>query len=101
MSVPPTTGAPPFGGFGAAPAHSYHVRLNGQQHGPMPFEQMRQAAVNGQLRLDTPVWRDGLPSWLPASEVPELAALLAPAGPPPFGGFGAPPTGGPPPFFGV
>ncbi len=99
--APPAAGPPPFGGFGAAaPAFSYHVQFNGQQMGPVPFDQMKQAAANGQLRSDTPVWRDGLPGWGPARSVPELASLFAPQ-PPPFGGFGAPPpAGGPPPFGG-
>jgi membrane protease subunit (stomatin/prohibitin family) len=97
---PPMAAPPPFGGFGAPPAFNYHVHLNGQQVGPVPFAQMQQAAANGQLRADTPVWRDGLPAWAPAGQVPELASLFAPAPP----GFGAPPGpspfGGPPPFGG-
>lgn len=101
----PSGGPPPFGGFGAAPpAHSYHVRFNGQNVGPVPFDQMKQAQANGQLTADTPVWREGLAAWGPASSVPELAPLF---GPPPsgpgFGGpppFGAPPPAGPPPFGG-
>jgi hypothetical protein len=61
---------------------------------------MKQAAANGQLTRDTPVWRDGLPGWQRAGDVVELGPLFTPAAPPPFGGFGAPPTGGPPPFGG-
>jgi len=87
-------GPPPFGGFGAAaPAYSYHVRFNGQQLGPVPFEQMKHAQANGQLTAETPVWRDGLPAWGAAASVPELAPLFGPpasgrgfGGPPPFGG---------------
>ena len=98
---PPVGGPPPFGGFGAAPTtYTYHVQFNGQNVGPLPFEQMKQAAANGQLTRDTPVWRDGLPGWQRAGEVVELGPLFTPAAPPPFGGFGAPPAGGPPPFGG-
>jgi membrane protease subunit (stomatin/prohibitin family) len=98
--VPPMVSPPPFGGappFGAAPAHQYHVHLNGAQHGPVTFPQLQQAAANGQLRGDTPVWRQGLAGWGPASSVPELAGLFGPPAAPPFG---APGGGGPPPFGG-
>ena len=98
---PPVAGPPPFGGFGAPPpSHSYHVQFKGQNVGPVPFDQMKQAAASGQLEGDTPVWREGLAGWQKAGEVAELAALFAPAGPPPFGGFGASPPAGPPPFGG-
>jgi membrane protease subunit (stomatin/prohibitin family) len=102
MSGPPPMVSPPaFGGappFGGAPAHQYHVHVNGAQHGPVTFDQMRQAMMNGQLRADTPVWRQGLPGWGPASSVPELASLFGPTAAPPFG---APGNGGPPPFSGA
>ncbi len=95
---PRVSAPPPSGGFGAAvPSFAYHVQFNGQNVGPVPFEQMRQAAGNGQLVASTPVWRNGLAGWQPASSLPELGALFAPAGPPPFGGFGG---GGPPAFGG-
>jgi membrane protease subunit (stomatin/prohibitin family) len=101
VQVPVAAGPPPFGGFGAPPAATYHVHVNGQQQGPVLFEQMKQAAANGQLRPDTPVWRAGQPGWETAANLPELAALFAPQ-PPPFGGFGGPPAGGgPPPFGGI
>ncbi len=101
MAPPPMAGPPPFGApppFGGAPAHQYFVQANGQQHGPVTFEQMRQAVSNGQLTAQTNVWRQGVAAWGPASSVPELASLFAPSPPP----FGAPPgMSGPPPFGGT
>jgi len=41
------------------------------------------------------VWTNGLASWVPAQQVPELGALF---GPPPLSGSSSPP--GPPPLPG-
>jgi membrane protease subunit (stomatin/prohibitin family) len=93
--MPP--GPPAFGA--APPSHQYFVMANGQQVGPVGFEQLRNATMSGQMNGETPVWRQGLPGWGPARAVPELVGLFGPpaGGPPPFG---APPGGGPPPFGG-
>jgi membrane protease subunit (stomatin/prohibitin family) len=95
---PPMGGPPPFVSP-ATPAYQYHAHVNGQQIGPYGFAQLQQAAASGQLRPDTPMWREGLPGWTPAKQLPELAPLFGPPGPPPFGG--PPPLGGPPPFGGL
>lgn len=87
--------APPLTGFGAtSPAFTYHVVFGGQTVGPVSFDEMKRAAAGGQLKADTPVWRAGLQGWAPASDVPEIAQLLAPAGPPPFGAPASPPPFG-------
>jgi membrane protease subunit (stomatin/prohibitin family) len=87
--------APPAFGQPAAPAYQYFIHMNGQQVGPYPLATLQQGASSGQFQPQTPVWREGLAGWQPASTVPELASIFGPSSPPPFGG---PPPGGPPPF---
>lgn len=99
---PPGFGPPPFGGpppFAPAVQHQYYAHVNGGQQGPVSFDQLKQVAMSGQLTSETPIWRNGLTAWGPASAVPELASIFAPpVAPPPFGG--PPAFGGPPPFGG-
>lgn len=64
--------------------------------GPSGQAELNAADVAARVKADPGaqhlVWRDGFPSWKPAREVPEIAALLN-SGPPPL-----PPVGGPPPL---
>lgn len=53
-------------------AHWYYGE-NGQQHGPLDDEAIRQAISDGRLNPYTMVWREGLPGWLPLLQVPELS----------------------------
>jgi len=87
-STPPPTpnqeGPPPFGQ--AAP--SFFVILNGQQQGPYTIDQLRPGVPTGEFTAQTPVWKQGMPDWLPAGQDPDLAALFdtTQQQPPPFGG---------------
>jgi hypothetical protein len=65
------------------PAVLWHVANNGQTFGPFTLQQLAQAIAQGQLTSVTSVWNAGLPGWLPAGQLPELAALFGKAGPPP------------------
>ncbi|MDE5554068.1 MAG: CD225/dispanin family protein [Muribaculaceae bacterium] len=49
------------------------VYLNGIQQGPYTFDEISQM----HLAPSTPVWYEGLPQWLPASEAPATASLFA------------------------
>jgi hypothetical protein len=51
--------------------------LNGAQAGPVTTDELTVLFTAGTLRGDTLVWRQGMGSWLPASQVPELASALA------------------------
>ncbi|MCR5455520.1 MAG: CD225/dispanin family protein [Bacteroidales bacterium] len=51
---------------------------NGNQIGPVPMEELA-----GKITPDTDVWCDGMPNWAKAGTVPELAAILGMAAPPP------------------
>lgn len=52
---------------------------DGTQRGPIDFVALKSLATLGQLRPHDLVWRQGMPDWLPASQVmPELFAAAAP-----------------------
>lgn len=61
----------------------YYILNGSEQQGPLPIEQLR-----GRVTPQTLVWREGLPDWIRAGDLPELSGLLVPAGtvPPPTQG---------------
>jgi membrane protease subunit (stomatin/prohibitin family) len=59
----------------------WHWIENGQPVGPLSGQQLRAAAQSGRLQGDALVWRAGMSDWIAALQVPELAALWAPAQP--------------------
>lgn len=61
----------------------YMVAINGQQYGPYNMQQMQQMAQSGQINASVLVWAQGMPQWVAAGSVPELAQLFA-ATPPPM-----------------
>ena len=69
----------------------YYIMYNGQQMGPMPADQLRNYGLNPQSM----VWAEGMPNWVPASAVPELAPMLGAQPQTPYGqnlrqpGYGA------------
>ncbi len=63
-------------------AVQYMVAINGQQYGPYNMQQMQQMAQSGQINAQVLVWAQGMPSWVVASSVPELASLFAQTPPP-------------------
>ena len=78
--------APAFAAGGPPPpppAVLWHVANNGQTFGPFTLSALAQAIAQGQVTSLTSVWNAGLPGWLPAGQLPELAALFGKGGPPP------------------
>jgi membrane protease subunit (stomatin/prohibitin family) len=67
-------------------AQQFHVEINGQAAGPYTPDQLRPFVAGGQLTPATLVWATGMVGWAAAQTVPALAALFAPAGPPPLPG---------------
>lgn len=65
-------------------AVQFFAVVNGQQAGPYPLDGIQQLVQQRNITPDTLVWRQGMPNWVKASEVPELAGMFAPAGPPPI-----------------
>ncbi len=83
----------------AMPQVQFTVAINGQQYGPYNMQQLQQLQGQGQLTAQTLVWRQGMPSWVAAGQVPELSTLFAPptpAGAPPIPGTGTVPPPMPP-----
>jgi S1-C subfamily serine protease len=58
-------------------------------HVPASAEQIVALVKSGQIVADTPIWRQGLPSWLTLRDVPEFASLFTAA--PGLGGASAQP----------
>ncbi|NWK54018.1 CD225/dispanin family protein [Verrucomicrobiaceae bacterium N1E253] len=56
----------------------WYYSQNGAQHGPVPEQELKNLIANQQIRTTDMAWHDGMPNWLPISQVPELAALAAP-----------------------
>jgi membrane protease subunit (stomatin/prohibitin family) len=77
-------GSPP-----AMPGVAFFIAVNNQQVGPLDAGALRSKAAMGELTRDTLVWRQGMGSWTPASDVPEMAPIL---------GSTPPPIGNPPPI---
>ncbi len=70
------------------PTIAYSVSVNGQTAGPFNLQQLQQMVQNGQLTINTHVWKQGMAGWEIAGNVQELANL-----------FGAVPPPPPPPVF--
>ena len=79
--------APPMPGGASVPPSmpsvQYMVAINGQQYGPYNMQQMQQMAQSGQINAQVLVWAQGMPQWIAAGSVPELAQLFG-ATPPPM-----------------
>ncbi len=65
------------------PMTQFYVSLNGQQVGPYALNALQQMIAQNQIQRDTYVWKNGMASWLLASQVPEVAALFGAVPPPP------------------
>ncbi|PWB29728.1 hypothetical protein DCO48_21790 [Pseudomonas sp. SDI] len=75
----------------AVPAHRYHLNVAGTNYGPYSVSELQQFVLGNQVTRDSLLWREGMPAWLNAGQIAELAHLFAPAVPP------APAAGTPPP----
>ena len=63
---------------------AWHYVQNGQPKGPVDDSTLQTFLGNGTLPVNTLVWREGMPQWLPAREVAELAGSFPPGAPPPI-----------------
>lgn len=86
---PPPMSAPPPPPPPAAPTVAYYAAVQGQQQGPLGWQQLESLARQKQLTPATKVWAQGMAGWTDAGQVSQLQPL-----------FAAPPMGGPPPFMG-
>lgn len=78
----------PNPGASAAPpplpqqASSFFVGVGGQQAGPYDMQTLQQQVLSGRLTKESLVWKNGMPQWTAAGQVPELANLFNNAPPP-------------------
>lgn len=60
------------------PNVQYHISVNGAQSGPYNMQQLAQLAQNGQVTMQTYVWKQGMPDWELAGNIVELQVLFMP-----------------------
>ena len=70
---------------------AWYVSIHGQQTGPLYRQQLQQYIQSGQVVATTMVWNSGLPQWVEANRLPELAAMLGPPSMPKGSGPPSPP----------
>ncbi|RPI23290.1 MAG: DUF4339 domain-containing protein [Acidobacteria bacterium] len=58
-------------------SEEWYYFQNGSQVGPVSESVVREMLQSGRLRWDDLVWHDGLPDWLAAEQVPDLASARA------------------------
>jgi membrane protease subunit (stomatin/prohibitin family) len=63
-------------------AVQFHAAINGQSAGPFDMAGLQQQVKAGAINRETLVWREGMPDWHPASQVPELNSLFGSMPPP-------------------
>jgi len=82
-AMPGMGGAPQMPGMGIkqTPQVSYMIGVNGQQAGPFDWNQLQQLVQQGQLTLQTYVWKQGMANWAFAGQVQELQPLFMNAAP--------------------
>ena len=61
----------------------YYVVVNGQSTGPYDTQGLTQLVNQGLLNRNTLVWREGMPNWVVAGTVNELAPMFVSEPPPP------------------
>ena len=61
------------------PNVQYMVGVNGQQAGPFNWQQMKQLVQQGQLTVQSYVWKQGMPQWALAGQVMDLQPPFASA----------------------
>jgi hypothetical protein len=58
-------------------ADLWHYTSEGRQMDPVLTLEIRRLAAAGSLRVTDVVWREGMPAWMPAGDVPEVFAFPA------------------------
>src|SRR5450756_95489 len=81
----------------------YLIHRGGQQYGPYSVEELRQFVASGNILSSDMAWAQGMPAWVPVSQIlggaPAAAPAPAPAPAPsyqaPGPAFAQPPTAAP------
>jgi hypothetical protein len=58
------------------PETQFYFNDSGRASGPASLAEIRAKVAAGAIKPDTLVWKTGLPNWLPAKDLPEVASLL-------------------------
>lgn len=75
----------------------WYYAKHGKQQGPVDLASLQGMVASGEVAATDLVWRNGLPEWAPAGEVPDLAATPTVA---PGAAYGVPVQGGAPVYQG-
>jgi hypothetical protein len=59
-----------------------YLAIDGKQAGPFVDSELRELISSGKFTRDTLVWKQGMPGWDKAGNVPEVADLFGAAPPP-------------------
>ena len=68
-------------------ASEWYYSHDGQRHGPVSSDQLKELVAAGKLRADDLIWKDGMDNWMPAGKAKKLfppptaaagAAVVAP-----------------------
>lgn len=60
----------------AGPGGRWFLQFDGSEYGPFSQGEIRVVLESGKVRGDLYVWREGMESWVPIQEVPELVQWL-------------------------
>ncbi|MBQ7924491.1 MAG: SPFH domain-containing protein [Clostridia bacterium] len=58
------------------PVINYHVAVNGHPCGPYNIQTLQQMAQNGQISLESLVWKNGMSGWAKISDIDEIKSLF-------------------------
>src|SRR5580692_8759272 len=64
--------------------NGWHYVQNGRGFGPVELAALQALIASGQIGPETLVWQTGMPNWVPTHTIPELAASIPVATPPPI-----------------
>jgi uncharacterized RDD family membrane protein YckC/Tfp pilus assembly protein PilE len=64
----------------------FYLDLNREKHGPVNSDFILAELKGGKISNTTMVWRDGLPDWVPVSQVLNELGISGPPPPPPYSG---------------
>jgi uncharacterized RDD family membrane protein YckC len=79
----PPTAFPPAGSPHSSPVRNdggqWYYSFGGQQYGPVPLDAISQFAAAGRLSPNDLVWQQGMPEWVPLSQLAGVLPRSAPA----------------------
>ncbi|MEO8471791.1 MAG: DUF4339 domain-containing protein, partial [Chryseolinea sp.] len=72
------SGPPPIPGGNI----QFYIAVNGAQQGPYTPQTLQQMIQQGSVNRDSLVWRQGIASWIKASDAPEISGFFGAVPPP-------------------